>query len=57
MGLLQENITFAYGEETILDDFSVTIPENKYGINGRPVPENPHFSNYSCDSGRYSMVQ
>ena len=31
-----ENVTFAYGEETILDDFSVTIPENKIiGINGR----------------------
>ena len=31
-----ENVTFAYGEETILDNFSVTIPENKIiGINGR----------------------
>ena len=31
-----ENVTFAYGEETILDDFSVEIPENKIiGINGR----------------------
>mgnify|MGYP003371111706 CR=1 FL=1 len=35
-GAAAENITFAYGEETILDDFSVTIPENKIiGINGR----------------------
>lgn len=31
-----ENVTFAYGEETILDNFSVAIPENKIiGINGR----------------------
>lgn len=31
-----KNVTFAYGEETILEDFSVTIPENKIiGINGR----------------------
>lgn len=31
-----EHVTFSYGEETILDDFSVTIPENKIiGINGR----------------------
>ena len=30
------NITFAYGEETILDNFSVEIPKNKIiGINGR----------------------
>ena len=35
-GASAENVTFAYGEETILDDFSVTIPENKIiGINGR----------------------
>ena len=35
-GAAAENLTFAYGEETILDDFSVTIPENKIiGINGR----------------------
>ena len=32
-----KNVTFAYGEETILEDVSVTIPENKIiGINGRP---------------------
>ena len=31
-----ETVTFAYGEETILDNFSVTIPEKKIiGINGR----------------------
>lgn len=31
-----KNVTFAYGEETILEDVSVTIPENKIiGINGR----------------------
>ena len=31
-----ENVTFAYGEETILDNFSVTIPGNQIiGINGR----------------------
>ena len=31
-----KNVTFAYGEETILEDFSVTIPENKIiGIKGR----------------------
>ena len=31
-----KNVTFAYGEETILKDVSVTIPENKIiGINGR----------------------
>ena len=31
-----ENVTFAYGEETILDNFSVEIPQNKIiGINGR----------------------
>lgn len=35
-GAVAENVTFAYGEETILNDFSVTIPENKIiGINGR----------------------
>lgn len=34
-GVAAENLTFAYGEETILDHFSVTIPENKIiGING-----------------------
>ena len=35
-GAAAENLSFAYGEETILEDFSVTIPENKIiGINGR----------------------
>ena len=35
-GASAENVTFAYGEEIILDDFSVTIPQNKIvGINGR----------------------
>ena len=35
-GAAAEKVTFAYGEETILDEFSVTIPENKIiGINGR----------------------
>ena len=35
-GASAENVTFAYGEETILNNFSVTIPENKIiGINGR----------------------
>lgn len=35
-GTSAENVTFAYGEEMILQDFSVTIPENKIvGINGR----------------------
>ena len=35
-GAAAENVTFAYGEETILDHFSVTIPERKIiGINGR----------------------
>ena len=35
-GAAAENVTFAYGDETILDDFSVTIPENKViGIVGR----------------------
>ncbi len=35
-GASAENVTFAYGEETILDSFSVEIPENKIiGINGR----------------------
>ena len=35
-GASAENVTFAYGKETILDNFSVTIPENKIiGINGR----------------------
>ena len=35
-GASARNVTFAYGEETILDNFSVTIPENKIiGINGR----------------------
>lgn len=35
-GAAAENVTFAYGEEGILDHFSVTIPENKIiGINGR----------------------
>ena len=35
-GASAENVTFAYGEETILDDFSVAIPENRIiGINGR----------------------
>ena len=35
-GAAAENVTFAYGEETILDNFSVAIPENQIvGINGR----------------------
>lgn len=35
-GASAEKVTFAYGEETILDSFSVEIPENKIiGINGR----------------------
>mgnify|MGYP003370711721 FL=1 len=35
-GAKAENITFAYGEERILKDCSVAIPENKIiGINGR----------------------
>jgi ATP-binding cassette subfamily C protein len=35
-GAAAENVTFAYGEETILDHFSVEIPGNKIiGINGR----------------------
>ena len=35
-GASAEHITFSYGEETILDDVSVTIPQNKIiGINGR----------------------
>lgn len=36
LGASAKNVTFAYEEETILDDFSVTIPGNKIiGINGR----------------------
>lgn len=35
-GASAKNVTFAYGEEMILDDFSVEVPENKIiGINGR----------------------
>ncbi len=35
-GAAAEHVTFAYGEETILDDFSVNFPENKImGIVGR----------------------
>ncbi|MGI6018428.1 MAG: amino acid ABC transporter ATP-binding/permease protein [Marvinbryantia sp.] len=35
-GAAAENINFAYEKETILDNFSLTIPENKIvGINGR----------------------
>lgn len=35
-GASAKNVTFAYEEETILNDFSVTIPEKKIiGINGR----------------------
>ena len=35
-GASAEQVTFAYGEETILDNFSVEIPEGKIiGINGR----------------------
>ena len=35
-GASAEKVTFAYGEEVILDNFSVEIPENKIiGINGR----------------------
>ena len=35
-GASAEHVTFAYGEEVILDDFSVEIPENQIiGINGR----------------------
>lgn len=34
-GAAARNVTFAYGEETILDNFSVEIPENQIiGING-----------------------
>lgn len=34
-GAAAEEVTFAYGEEPILDNFTVTIPENKIiGING-----------------------
>ena len=35
-GASAENVTFSYGEETVLDNFSVEIPENQIiGINGR----------------------
>lgn len=35
-GAAAENVTFAYGEETILDNVCVTVPEKKIiGINGR----------------------
>ena len=35
-GASAENVTFAYGGETVLDNFSVDIPEGKIiGINGR----------------------
>ena len=35
-GAAAEKVTFAYGEETILDDFSVELPENRIiGIVGR----------------------
>lgn len=35
-GAAAENVTFAYGEETILNDFSMEIPENRIiGIVGR----------------------
>ena len=35
-GAAAENVTFAYGDEIILDHFSVEIPENRIiGINGR----------------------
>ena len=35
-GAAAENVTFSYGDEIILDNFSVVIPENKIiGINGR----------------------
>ena len=35
-GASAKRVTFAYGEETILDNFSAEIPENKIiGINGR----------------------
>lgn len=35
-GAEAKNVTFAYDEETILDDFSMTIPENQIvGIHGR----------------------
>ena len=35
-GAAAENVTFAYGDETILDDFSLTVPENQIiGIVGR----------------------
>ena len=35
-GAAAEHVRFAYGEEVILDDFSVEIPENRIiGINGR----------------------
>jgi len=36
LGASAKNVTFAYGEETILDDVSVTIPKHRIiGINGR----------------------
>ena len=35
-GAAAENVTFAYDDETILDDFSLAIPENKIiGVSGR----------------------
>lgn len=35
-GANAQHVTFSYGDETILDDFSVTLPENKIiGITGR----------------------
>ncbi len=35
-GAAAEHVTFAYGDETILDDLSLEIPENRIiGINGR----------------------
>ena len=52
-----EGVTFGYGDETILQDVSVPVPQGQtIGIVGRRAAANPPCSNCFCGSGRYSRA-
>ena len=39
-----ENVTFGYGGDTVLDDFSMKFPDNKIvGVIGRSAVENQRY--------------